>query len=481
MMKPTSEAEERCRSVEWASLRGALQGEVVLAGDERLVLANKQFAAGEPLPPPQALVRCRGTGDVRRTLEFLRRHALPFSVRSGGHCFADLSTRAPVVLDLSELRHVECRDGVAVIGPGALSGDVSRSLAAVGRVIPTGGCPRVALGGLALVGGFGFLGRRHGLTADQVERMQVVLADGSVLQASADEAPDLYWALRGAGAAGFGIVTELTLRTSPLRGLTVCHGRWALSEAPGLVERWQRHAPDAEPDLNLELGFAAPDDPEAPCSVELFGVILGEAARVASHRRELERWLGPLASGLRTWSLPSAQAADYLVGLLDHEVSPAWMPSFPYRRTGYQFTRSHFFDAPLSPESIQACVDQFQADRRDVQMRELEFIPWGGAYARPDGTSSFLHRSARMLIRHTAVVGSRASEAQRAHAREWVDASWTTVRPHANGHVYQGYADLRLDDFRRAYYGDHRSRLQHVKQRYDPEHVFRHAQTLVSP
>ncbi|NMO14299.1 FAD-binding oxidoreductase [Pyxidicoccus fallax] len=475
------EAHGRAREVDWSPLRGVLQGTVITPGDERLVLANKQFAAGQPIAPPQALVRCRSTPDVRRTLEFLREHALPFSVRSGGHCFADLSTRAPVIVDLAELNHVTCRDGVAVVGPGALSGDVSRSLATEGRVVPTGGCPRVGMGGLSLVGGFGFLGRRHGLTSDQVERLRVVLADGSEVHASRDEAPDLFWALRGSGTAGLGIVTELTLRTFPLEGLTVCNGRWPLTEAAALMALWQHHAPEADPDVNLELGLVAPDDPEAPCHVELFGVLLGSDARVAGHRETLARWLGPLAKDLRLWNLAPAEAADYVVGLLDHEVSPAWLPSLPYRHTGYQFTRSNFFDAPLSPESIRACVEQFEADRRYAQFRELELIPWGGAYARPDASSSFLHRGARMMLRHTATVGSRSTEALREHGRAWVDASRETVLRHANGHVYQGYADTRLDRFHHAYYGDRLGRLQRIKQKYDPENVFRNAQTLALP
>ncbi|MCP3142761.1 FAD-binding oxidoreductase [Pyxidicoccus xibeiensis] len=477
-MTTSTEAEARCRDVDWSPLRTALEGAVIVPGDEQLLLANKQFAAGRPLLPLQALVRCRNTADVQRTLEFLVRHELPFSVRSGGHCFADLSTRAPVVVDLSENNRVEPQEGLAVIGPGALSAEVSRRLASVGRVVPTGGCPRVALGGLALVGGFGFLGRRHGLTTDQVERLEVVRADGSVVHASAGEAPDLYWALRGSGTAGFGIVTRLTLRTFPLEALTVVNGRWAPTEAAGLMELWQRHAPDAEDDVNLELGLVAPDDPELPTYVELFGVILGSEAGAANHLRAWERHLGPLASGLRTWRLPPAEAADYLVGLLDHETAPAWMPSLPYRHTGYQFTRSNFFDEPLAPESIQACVEQFQADRRYAQHRELELIPWGGAYARSNEGSSFIHRKARMMLRHTGTVGSRSSEALREHARGWVDASQATVRRHANGHVYQGYADLRLDDPHRAYYGDSLPRLRHLKHEYDPHDVFRHAQSL---
>ena len=105
-----TELEERCRAVDWAALGQRLQGAVVLTGDERMVHAKKQFAAGQPLSLPQSLVHCRSASDVQRTLALLVEHALPFSVRSGGHCFADLSSSAGVVLDLSEMNHVECQD-----------------------------------------------------------------------------------------------------------------------------------------------------------------------------------------------------------------------------------------------------------------------------------------------------------------------------------------------------------------------------------
>jgi len=472
------EARVSARDVDWAPLTRAMDGEVIFSGDARMVLAKKHFAAGRPLALPHALVRCRGTEDVRRVLDFLVGHRLPFAVRSGGHCFADLSSSDSVVVDLSDMRHVEPRGERVVAQPGAYASRVSQALAAVGRAIPTGGCPLVAIGGISLVGGFGYLGRQQGLVADQVERLEMVAADGRLHHASRDEAPDLFWALRGAGAGGFGVVTRLTLRTVPLEALTVCYGQWPWSEAAALLELWQEHAPDEAPDVNLELGLGLPDDDETPPFVKLFGVLLGDEARA---REALARWearLGRLASGLRTWRLPPAQAAEYLVGMLNHVAEPAWLPSFPYEDTGFQFTRSDFFDTRLGGAAIRDCVERLGADRRYAQARELEFIPWGGAYARDDGSSCFQHRGSRMLIRHTVMVGTRSSEALRAHARQWVEASRATVLPHASGRVYQGYADAGLSDWAHAYYGDRYPRLQAVKREYDPTDVFRHAQSI---
>ncbi len=473
-----TEDQDRLGAIDWSALQSRLQGVVVRPGDERMVLAGKHFAAGKALAFPRALLRCEGLSDVRASLEFLRLHQIPFSVRSGGHCFADLSSSASAIVDLSEMNRIEHGDASVRIQPGICAADLSRALAAHGHVLPTGGCPWVALGGLSLAGGFGFLGRRYGLTTDQVESLQVVTADGRVLEASTDSNPELFWALRGAGTAGLGIVTGITLRSYPLNGLTVCRGVWPLHEAVGLIDRWQQWAPDASQDINLELGLYGPDDPEDAGHIELFGIVLGNPVQTTTHLTEVSRFLGALAGNLHTWSLAASAAAGYLVGLLSHETAKAWQPSRPYQQTGYQFTRSDFFEGHLGIDAIRECVSRFQDDRRYPEFRELEIVPWGGAYTRKNAAACFLHRTPRMLIRHTVMVGARSTEDLRNHARQWVDASQATLSRHASGHVYQGYADLRLDNWAQAYYGDTYPRLLEIKRQYDPEHAFRHAQSI---
>jgi FAD binding domain-containing protein len=448
-------------AVDWPALARGMAGELILAGDPRMVLAGKHYAARLPFVPPRALLRCRSVDDVRRALDFVRERRPPFAVRSGGHCFGDLSSSPGLVIDLAEMNALAWQGRRVRVGPGLASGELSRALAARGRIVPTGGCPLVAIAGLALAGGFGFLGRRHGLVADRVVRLEALLADGRLVAASAEEEPDLFWALRG-GGGGFGIVTGLTLATRKLEPLTAVNGRWPLAEAPALIDAWQHWAPSAPRAVGLELGLVAPDLDDRPAFVELFGPILGEPERAARPLAALRRLLGPLAAGLDTWDLPAAAAADFLVGLLNHRAAPAWLPKRPYAEVGCQATASQFFDRPVSRLALDALVARFAADRLYAQSRELELVPWGGAYAR--GSACSAHRRARLLVRHTAYTGARSDPGLRAHASAWTAAA---LAADASGRSYQGYAEPARPDWARACHAAAAPRLAALRARYD--------------
>lgn len=457
---------------DWAALGRGVAGELILAGDDRMILADKQYACALPLPRPEALLRCAGVDEVRRAVEFADRHGLRFAVRSGGHCFGDRSSSDILVIDLSPMNSATLGDDTVRVGPGTLSGDLARTLAAAGRVVPTGGCPLVAIGGLALAGGFGFLGRGHGLTADRVTRLEILLADGRLLEAGADEHAELFWALRGGGALGFGIVTGLTLATAPLEPLTVLNGRWPLDEAPPLVEAWQAFAPDADPAVSLELGLVSPDFLDEAAFVELFGIVAAPPSEAAQHVARVEAWLGPLAPRLNVWRASPAESADYCVGLLNHRMGPAWLPKRPYDSVGLQATRSQFFDGGLGPDAITELIRNFAEQREYAQIRELELVPWRGAYARDDGTSCFLHRGARILIRHTATVGARSPQDLRERTAAWAHRSAAALAGDSNGHAYQGYAEARRTDWPVVCHGANLPRLLEIRDRYDPQRLF---------
>jgi FAD/FMN-containing dehydrogenase len=189
------------------------------------------------------VVLFRTAEDVVEAVAFARRWGIEVAVRSGGHDFAGRSSGPGMVLDLTLMHSLEVSDGLATVGPGFRLGDLYVALAQHGVTIPAGCGATVGIGGQALGGGLGLLGRSLGLTSDQIVAAKVVLADGRVAECDDQRHEDLFWALRGAGAQGFGVVTRLTLRTVPEPAATSFHLKWPYQRASALVAAWQDWSP----------------------------------------------------------------------------------------------------------------------------------------------------------------------------------------------------------------------------------------------
>src|SRR5262245_35591821 len=141
------------------------------------------------------------------------------------------------------MHSLEVSDGLATGGPGIRLGDLYAALAQHDVTIPAGCGATVGIGGQALGGGLGLLGRSRGLTSDQVVAEQVALADGRVVECDERHDEDLFWALRGAGAYGLGVVTRLTLRALPEPEATSFHLEWPYKRASALIPAWLRWSP----------------------------------------------------------------------------------------------------------------------------------------------------------------------------------------------------------------------------------------------
>jgi FAD/FMN-containing dehydrogenase len=146
-------------------------------------------------------------------------------------------------------------------------------------------------------------------------------------------------------------------------------------------------------------------------------------------------------------------------------------------RPDHLYTRSEFFRRPLPDETVAALVEHLTQGVALGQSREVDFLPWGGAYnrIRADATA-FVHRAERFLVQHLVMI--RAASAERAAAREWLDGSWALVHPWGSGGVYPNFPDPDLQDWARAYHGSNLDRLRRVKAAYDPGGFFRFHQSL---
>jgi FAD/FMN-containing dehydrogenase len=448
---------------DWAALRHAIAGTVVLPDSPDYDSVRKPPIARFHDIRPQAVVLCATPADVAETISLAHRTGLRTAVRSGGHCFAGRSSTRGIVIDLTPMRSLSVSDGVATVGAGARLGEVYDALDQHGLTI-AGGCgPSVGIAGLTLGGGLGILGRRHGLTCDRLLAAQVVLADGRVVDCDDHHDAELFWGLRGAGGGNFGVVTALVFATLAPPAATSFHLVWAHEDAAAVIRAWQAWAPAGPDELAASLLLTASGDVSQPPAVNVFGAMLGTETDAAELLDGLVAQVGADPSAATRRHMPYRETKRYLA-----EHGPG-----EERPLGHSFSKSGFFRRLLPTDAIAALVDHFSNERVAGQSRELDFTPWGGAYnrVRADATA-FVHRNERFLLKHAVVVDHDASTPARKAARRWLSESWALPRPWGSGGVYPNFPDPDLEDWSYAYYGTNLDRLLRVKARYDPGDFF---------
>jgi len=266
------------------SLRGAfdtIDAETLLPGDVGYeAVRPAYFGVGDPA----AIVRPTTPEQVADALRLAQQHALPVSVRSGGHGAKAFPNPDGLVIDVSGIDSIEVLpDGLVRVGSGATWGAVAEALAPHGLIVTSGDTRDVGVGGLALGGGMGWLVRAVGLTIDILESVELVTVDGRSITASAESEPELFWALRG-GGGNFGVATHFTFRASPLPAVVGGRIHLALDDLGGVLTAWRdvmRAAPD---ELSVTFLALPAFDPSAAPSAQLLVCYAGddEAAGLAA-------------------------------------------------------------------------------------------------------------------------------------------------------------------------------------------------------
>ena len=243
-------------------LGGSFRGELLLPTSPGYDTARRIWN-GAIDRHPACIARCTGVADVVAAVRFARDHDLEIAVRGGGHNVAGTAVCDDgVVIDLSAMRAVwvDPAGRTAWVQGGALWGDVDHETQAHGLATTGGIVGHTGVAGLTLGGGIGFLMRKHGLAVDNLLAAEVVTAEGSIVRASADEHPDLFWALRG-GGGNFGVVTSFRFALHPV-GPTVMAGPvfWAADDTTDVLRFYRDFAAEAPDELGsvVRLGTVPP-------------------------------------------------------------------------------------------------------------------------------------------------------------------------------------------------------------------------------
>ncbi|HJY96754.1 MAG TPA: FAD-binding oxidoreductase, partial [Streptosporangiaceae bacterium] len=215
-MAATANAREVIGEATLGELEGTLRGRLVRPSDPDYDQARLVWNAAHDRRPA-LIIRCAGTADVIRAVEFARSEGLQLAVRSGAHSVAGFSTcDGGVVIDISSMKGIRV-DPIArraVAQAGLTWAEFDHETQAFGLAVTGGLVSSTGIAGFTLGGGIGWLLREYGLTCDSLLSADVVTADGQLVTASEHEHPDLFWALRG-GGGNFGAVTSMEFRLHP--------------------------------------------------------------------------------------------------------------------------------------------------------------------------------------------------------------------------------------------------------------------------
>ena len=437
-----------------ADLAARLKGRVLVAGDDgydgaRQVL-NPSFDKR-----PALIAQVTGTADVRAAVDFARENdGLLLAVKCGGHSFSGKSTcDLGMMIDLSPFRNVRV-DPVAQrarVTGGSLLGQVDHEAMAYDLVTPMGTVSHTGVGGLVTGGGFGRLARRFGLSVDNLLSVDVVTADGDFVRASADENPDLFWGVRG-GGGNFGVVTSFEFGLHPmLRQGLGGQIMFPISMAREVLTFYSEYGPGLSDEIQLDCVVVLP--PDGAPGIVGFGVCYSGPPSQA------DRVLAPIRK-LGTPILDSVQGMDY-VALQRSGDTDDFRAVASYMKSG--------FVREIPPDLISAIVDGIEG--HPGRNTQLVFVQGGGAIGRvPNGATAFAQREefANLLLMIGWPFPTDGSE----HIT-WIREFWPSLEPFTRGFYTNDLEDGTSREVVNANFRDNFNRLVAVKNRYDPNNLFR--------
>jgi FAD/FMN-containing dehydrogenase len=446
-------------------LKAGLRGGMIEPHDEGYDDACKVYN-GMIHKKPRLITRCADVADVIRCVNFAREHRLLLAVRSGGHNAGGLGVCDDgLVIDLALMKYTRVDPAAltVTVGGGCTWGDVDHATHVFGLATPSGILSTTGVGGLTLGGGIGHLTRKCGLTIDNLISADVVLADGKFVRANAEENSDLFWAIRG-GGGNFGVVTSFTFKLHRIDTIYGGPMLYELSETAAVM-KWYRDlikmAPD---DLNGFFAFLtvppAPPFPEHLHMRKMCGIVWA--------------YTGPLAKAEETFQPIRAfkRAALDLVGPLPQ---PALQSMFDaLYPPGLQWYWRADFVNELSDEAIAQHI-RF-GNTLPSMHSTMHLYPINGAASRVGkNDTAWNYRDATWA---QVMVGVDPDPANNDKIIAWTKSYYDALHPYSAGGAYVNFMMDEGEERVKATYGDNYERLVAIKDKYDPDNLFRVNQNI---
>ena len=443
----------------------AFGGDLIGPDDGRYEEARKVYN-GMIDRKPAIIVRCIDVADVIASVNFARNQKLAVAVRGGGHSGPGLCTVDDgLVIDLSRMKGVrvdpEART-VRVEG-GAKWGDVDHATHPFGMATPSGFISTTGVGGLTLGGGIGYLARTHGLTLDNLLSVDMVLADGRFVTASAKKNDDLFWAVRG-GGGNFGVVTSFEFRLHPVSQVYGGPMIYPLEKSGEVLKWWRDFILKAPEDINGWFGFltvppVAPF-PEQYQNKKMVGIVWcysGPMEKAEERFKSIRAFGPPVIDFVGPVPWPALQS-----------MFDALYPS------GLQWYWKADFFKELSDKAIDLHV-KYGAQLPTFHSTMHIYPINGAAHRAASGDTAFSFRDANFA---QVIVGVDPDPANNPKMIEWAKNYWLALHPHSAGGAYVNMIMDEGEDYVKSAYRDNYPRLAEIKAKYDAGNLFRNNQNI---
>jgi FAD/FMN-containing dehydrogenase len=451
------------RSDQLDEIASRIKGPLLRVGEEGWDAAVLTWN-GMSAATPALVIQPMSAHDVVEAIRFAQHFKLLLSIKGGGHNIAGTSiAEGGLTLDMSRMRDVSVdpETRLAHVGPGCLLKHVDQATQEHGLATVLGFISEVGVAGLTLGGGLGYLTRRFGWTVDNLREVEIVTADGEIRTANCDEHADLFWALRG-GGGNFGVVTRFTFRLHEV-GPMVYGGliAWPFERADEILLAYRTITAEAPRELAVWMILLnAPPMPFLPA--EWHGRKI--CAMVVCYSGDLDKTEEALAP-IRALGQPVVEVLQEWPYIRQQSFLDEGEPK------GAHYYMKTEYIAELSDGLLAAMRDAFA--KCPIPQGQVGLLHLGGTVnERDEDDGTVGNRDARFVL---GVIGMwEAGEPNASAFRQWVQDRWARVRPFSTGRTYVNFQTADESEERvRATYGANFDRLLKVKEKYDPQNVFR--------
>ncbi len=458
-----------------AALRGDMHGRLILPGEQGYMMANYASNARWADVLPKAIAMCADEADVKLCIQWARDLQMPFAIRSGGHSYAGFSTTPGLLIDLKGMNKVtfDKDKQMATVQGGANNQDVANALGGTAFAIPSGRCPTVGASGLVLGGGWGFAATNKGLTCDSLLASDVVLADTRLVKAgpTGDNA-DLFWALRGGGGGNFGVNTSFTFQLHEVHNVTVFNILWPGDK--GKQVELLRKLLDIQNANSKTISTRTKAYPDKPgknprldqIQVATLGMYWGNEKETRDVLAGATNLVTPIKSDIRTMSY--WQARDYLV------------TDDP---TGMYDLRCAYVADKMDDKGLAKMLDwmiKWPGGSLTPENMGIFFAVGGQVRDVKPADTAYVHRNANYIFEIECAWSPIDSDYVVSAQRQWLADYFADMlqQKFLLPQAYVNFPNRELPNWAQAYYGDNLPRLSQIKRKYDPENIFRFAQSI---